>query len=216
MIIPHGHYRDWFAGFPLPAAKAGRFGYAGLVRRYKGVETLVSAFRAIPEPLASSGISLRIGGRPSTTELTVLLEELAKEDPRIELQLHFLSEAEFAVVLSSAELVVLPYRFMHNSGGVLATLSLDRPVLVPDNEVNRSLAEEVGPGWVHTFAGELDADDLCRVMGSVRSEIRSTRPDLSRREWPQAGSAHAQAYRHAFDARRPLLATRYGHGHSGS
>lgn len=209
VVIPHGHYREWFARFPLAEAVPGRFGYAGLVRRYKGVETLISAFRAIPDPLAGSGISLRVGGRPSSPELAQVLDDLAGQDARIELQLQFLSEAEFAEVLSSAELVVLPYRFMHNSGGVLATLSLDRPVLVPDNEVNRSLAAEVGPGWVHTFSDELDADDLARALNLVRAGSRpDARPDLSRREWDEAGRAHGDAYRQAVEARRRLRAVR--------
>ena len=50
---------------------------------------------------------------------------------------------------------MLPYRHMHNSGAALTALSLDRPVLVPETDVNRDLARETGPGWVVTFAGEL-------------------------------------------------------------
>ena len=41
--------------------------------------------------------------------------------------------------------MVLPYRQMHNSGAVLAALSLDRPVLVPATD-QRGLGAEVGPG----------------------------------------------------------------------
>ena len=62
--------------------------------------------------------------------------------------------------VSESELVVLPYHQMHNSGSVLAALSLDRSVLVPDSEFNRSLAEEVGPGWVVTYDGDLTAESI--------------------------------------------------------
>lgn len=192
-LIPHGHYRDWFADFPHPEPIGGRFGYAGLIRGYKGVETLIGAFVELPSDPAAP-VSLQVAGRPSGPELAATINRLAGADPRVELELAYLSEERFAALLSSSELVVLPYRFMHNSGGALASLSLDRPVLVPDNQVNRSLSVEVGPGWVQTFEGDLDRADLLRSLAAVRAP-KSPRPDLSVRDWDGAGAAHLEAYR---------------------
>jgi beta-1,4-mannosyltransferase len=200
VTIPHGHYRAWFAERPRAEKTPGRIGYVGLVRRYKGVEQLVTAFRGVGPD--GSDLSLRIGGKPSTPELASTIRALAGEDDRISLDLRFLSDDELVEIVSSSELVVLPYRFMHNSGGTLAALSLDRPVLVPDNDVNRALADEVGPGWVHLFNGDLLPDDLLAAAGDARTGRRSTAPDLSGREWDHAGAAHADAYRRALRLRR--------------
>lgn len=198
--VLHGHYRPWFARFaaPLPSTSE-RVAFVGLVRRYKGVDSLVRAFRDTVDraPLGS----LVVAGRPSSAELAAGLQSSADADPRIRLDLQFLSEDQLIAHMSQAELVALPYREMHNSGSVLAALSLDRPVLVPDNDVNRRLADEVGPGWVHTYTGDLTADQLLHAMERARHRPAG-RPDLSRREWAPAGQAHVAAYRTAIAARR--------------
>lgn len=195
--ILHGHYRDWFEEYPAPAAITGRMGYVGLIRRYKGVEHLIAAFRELDAPDSS----LSVAGRPSTKDLEAELVGLAGADPRIEFGFRFLDDAELVMRISEAEFIVLPYRHMHNSGTALAALSLARPILVPDNEVNRALAAEVGEGWVHLFDGELTASDLERVRKAVADGIEGA-PELSQRDWSPAGDAHAEAFRAAHAARR--------------
>ena len=195
VTILHGHYVDWFERYERRPAVPGRFGYFGLIRRYKGVETLIGAFARTDD----DRLSLRIGGRPSTDELAESLRDQAAHDPRVRLDLHFLEDETLVEIASESEIVVLPYRFMHNSGSVLAALSLDRPVLVPDNEVNRALADEVGHGWLQFFAGdELQADDLTDALAAVRAGSLD-RPDLSRRSWSTSAGDHIDAYRRALD-----------------
>jgi beta-1,4-mannosyltransferase len=198
VTIPHGHYRDWFARYPARESVPGQLGYFGLIRRYKGVEGLLTAFRGLGSAgLALGALSLRIGGHPSSTELAEAVRGLAADDPRIALRLTFLSDGEVVELVTSSELVVLPYRFMHNSGGAFAALSLDRPVLLPDNAVNRLLAEEVGPGWVRLYAGELTGDALVAALSELRAGRPGGRPDLGARDWKRAGADHVAAYRRA-------------------
>src|SRR5690606_29902058 len=149
----------------------------------KGVERLLQAFAETRTDPAADSLSLRIGGKPSTDELAIMIDKAAAADPRIEVTPEYLADADLVRIVTEAELVVLPYRFMHNSGGTLAALSLDRPVLVPDNAVNRLLAEEIGPGWVHLFSGELTAEALLTALRRAR-EPRSERPRLTGRDWP--------------------------------
>lgn len=193
VTVPHGDYRSWYAQYPTRRVVPGQFGYVGLVRRYKGVELLVSSFRATAGE--HPRLRLRVGGRPSTPALAATIEGLAIGDPRIELDLRQLSDGELVDIVTSSELVVLPYRFMHNSAGALTVLSLGRPVLIPDNEVNRCLREEVGPGWVYLYQGDLAGETLIRALQSVRSDVRSREPDLSNRAWDETGRLHLGAYR---------------------
>lgn len=197
-VILHGHYRDWYGRDDLPDAVTGRIGFFGLVRRYKGVDSLITAFRDIP---TSAGVSLAVAGRPSSDELADSLRALAGEDDRIELTFDFLDDDDLADHVSRTELVVLPYREMHNSGGVLTALSLGRPVLVPSNVTNRALREEVGQAWVQTYHGELTGKDIQRALATVRAKCTGS-PDLSRREWSLAGPEHAAAFRRAIKLRR--------------
>jgi beta-1,4-mannosyltransferase len=193
VTIPHGHYRDWFARYPARESVPGQLGYFGLIRRYKGVEGLLRAFTGI----GLAALSLRVGGHPSSAELAETVRGLAAADPRIALQLAFLSDEEVVELVTSSELVVLPYRFMHNSGGALAALSLDRPVLLPDNAVNRLLSGETGAGWVHLYTGELTSEALVAALSDLRADRPGGRPDLSARDWSRAGAAHLAAYRQA-------------------
>ncbi|GAA4721704.1 hypothetical protein APR04_001473 [Promicromonospora umidemergens] len=187
--IPHGHYRDWYTG-PRSPVVPGRLQYVGLVRRYKGVEGLVEAFRSVPD----DSLTLGIAGAASSARLAATITTLADGDPRVTLHLGFLSDDALVATVTAAELVVLPYRFMHNSGAVLAALSLDRPVLVPETRVNADLAAEVGPGWVHTFAGDLTSADLEGALAAVRRP-RAAAPGLDARDWAGAGHAHLAVYR---------------------
>ncbi|MGN6407304.1 MAG: glycosyltransferase [Curtobacterium sp.] len=205
VLIEHGHYRDWFARYPRPTATPGRVAFVGKVRRYKNVEGLVAAFRSLPDD--GQRYELHVAGSPSSTDLVRAITDLAGSDPRIDLRFAFLDDADLAREVGESEIVALPYHEMHNSGSVLAALSLDRPVLVPDNEVNRALADEVGDGWILTFPGELDADALRDALAGARRLPQGSRPDLSRRGWADAGIRHRDAFLAA-------LATRRGPGRS--
>lgn len=195
-LIRHGHYRDWYTGRRSETVP-GRLQYVGLIRRYKGVEGLVKAFRSVDD----ESLTLQIAGAPSSPELADTITRLSEDDQRISLHLGFLSDDELVSVVTAAELVVLPYRFMHNSGTILAALSLDRPVLAPDTPVNADLAAEVGPGWIHTFTGELTGEAIEAALQAARKH-RAGKPDLSSREWADAGEAHRAVYRAALTGGR--------------
>ncbi|MDQ2741688.1 MAG: glycosyl transferase [Chloroflexota bacterium] len=197
--IPHGHYRDWFAAHPHEIPIPGRIAYFGLIRRYKGVESLIEAFRGTK----SEGLTLSISGNPSNSEIRADVDRLARTDDRIRVDFRFLSDAELVTAVTSAELVVLPYRFMHNSGATLTALSLNRPVLVPDTPVNRMLAAEVGRGWLHFYSGELSSKDIDGTVADLRARPPDgDAPDLTARSWDHAGEAHIYVFTAALDRPR--------------
>lgn len=204
-LILHGHYRDWYRPQPRAERIRGRLGTFGGVRRYKGVSGFVDAYAAAVA--VDPEMSVIIGGKASSADLADDLRERVADLPQVTLRLEFLSDAELVELVTGSELVVLAYRFMHNSGSVLAALSLDRPVLVPRNAPNEALAAEVGPEWVQMYDGELDGERLRAALAAVR-QITTERPDLSRREWDDAGAAHAHAYRSALRARHSRIRPR--------
>lgn len=200
-VIPHGHYRDWYRDSSREGRVAGRLVYFGMIRRYKGVEALIDAFRGMPVNGGPS-LALVVAGRPSSRDYVEALRERAGDDHRIDLRFGYLDTEELVRLTTSAELVVLPYRQMHNSGSILAALSLDTPVLAPDNDVTQALAEEVGAGWVHRFTGDLTAHDLEATLEAVRTSPPHRAPDLSAREWNEAGARHVEVFRSAIDRKR--------------
>lgn len=196
MLIEHGHYREWFARYPRSAAMPGRFAFVGKIRRYKNVDGLLRAFIAMPDTDASSP-TLHVAGAPSSRELQDALRALAETDPRVTLRFGHIEDAALVREVGEAGVVVLPYAEMHNSGSVLAALSLDRPVLVPDNQFNKALADEVGEGWVLRYVGDLQAAHLQWAAEQIAALEPGTAPDMSRRNWTEAGRRHAEAYRRA-------------------
>lgn len=195
--ILHGHFRDWFEQYPRAQQVHGRIAYFGLIRRYKNVDTLLRVFALLP----GDG-SLHVEGLPSSAELRAALEELASHDDRVRLRLEFLTDEDLVRTVSESELVVLPYREMHNSGSVLTALSLDKPVLVPANLVTERLRDEVGRGWVFTYPDALTADVLAGTLAELRGIGVRVGPDLSARNWDEAGRAHVRAYRSAITLAR--------------
>lgn len=201
-VILHGHYQDWYAADPHAVVRPGTVCFFGLIRPYKGVETLIAAVRRIP---MSADVTLEIAGRASPAQLGEQLIALAADDARITVSLGFLSDEDLAQHISRSELVVLPYLEMLNSGGALTALSLGRPVLMPANNANNALAEEVGAGWVYTYDGPLTASHILEALDAVRVPGRAA-PDLSRRAWDLAGRQHLDAFRQAIADRRGVKA----------
>lgn len=195
-LIPHGHYRNWYDRYRPSAMVPGRIGYFGLIRRYKAVDVLVSAF--LESAATLPGLSLSIAGKPSTAQLANELVALAADDPSIEFQFKFLSDPELVAHVTAAQLIALTHREMFNSGTALAALSLDRPVLLPRNSVNEALADEVGAEWVLLYDQPLSDQDLLAAMRRVQARPVTDRgPNLTARDWELAGEAHASAYRAA-------------------
>lgn len=191
--ILHGDYIEWFASYPQPTAEPGRLLFAGLIRDYKNIPALIMAFAGIDDP----AYRLKIAGNPSSAELARSLQDEAAGDSRVSFDFEYVSDTELADAVGRCELMVLPYAEMHNSGAALMALSMRRPVLVPDNEITRSLAEEVGPGWVYRFVGALSAADIAAAITDRRQRAAWPPPDLTRRSWGDAGSRHLDVYRAA-------------------
>lgn len=197
VTILHGHYKDRFASFPVSAPEPGRLLYFGIIRPYKGVDTLIEAFHE----LTGDSVTLRVVGDPHPGQRE-LVEAAEHADPRISSSLRFVDDDELVEEVHRAQLVVLPYKEkMHNSGSVLVALSLGRPVLVPASETNEELAREVGDGWVIQYDGQLNAQILIDALERTRSLGDLAQPQLDGRDWDRVGALHYRAYRRAMDSR---------------
>jgi beta-1,4-mannosyltransferase len=194
-LIPHGHYADWYSGYSRPAAGdrlPGRILTFGLIRPYKGIDTLLAAFAGLP----GDDLSLRVVGQPITEQMRVLLTEAVAADRRVSALMDYLPDEVLAAEISAAQLVVLPYRALHNSGALLLALSLRRPVLVRRSETAEDLAVEVGAGWVHLFDGELSPAVLSAGLTATKRPPPDG-PELSGRDWKPLGEQHGEVYREA-------------------
>ena len=131
-VIHHGafgHLTELKHGVPLPAGLAAVRDpvvlFFGLLRPYKGLETLLEAWRGV------SGAELWIVGRPRMP-----LEPLrARAGAGVRFVPRFVSDAELPALFRRADVVVLPYTRTERLdwSGVLATaLALGKPIVISD------------------------------------------------------------------------------------
>jgi beta-1,4-mannosyltransferase len=190
-VIPHGHYR---AEYP-PARKDARrelgipedarvMMFFGAVRAYKNVDVLAKAFRGVRDPRAV----LYIAGKPNYDDLAAAIGSEARQDSRIILDFKFIDDADVTTVLSAAEVVVLPYREVLNSGSALLALSCNRPIVVPEKGSMGELMEEFGADWVRTYRGELDSRTLEEALEWAAQPRTAVCPMPEKYEWGNIGA----------------------------
>ena len=118
----------------------------------------------------------------------------AAGDHRVRLDLQFQPPERLSAWLAAADVVVLPYSDVLNSGTALLALSADRPVVVPGRGAMPELQQAVGREWVHTYTGSLD-DALRTALTWGVAEERAAAPDLTPFAWPRIAAQTEVALR---------------------
>jgi glycosyltransferase involved in cell wall biosynthesis len=148
-VIPHGHYLDNYENDVSVAEAREELGidgsvtvflFFGLIRRYKGVFDLVSAFQdaSIPES------RLLIAGNPRTRAIERELDRQISEDERITGVFEFVPDEEIQYYMNAADVVVLPFRETTTSGSAVLAMSFGRGVVVPRLGCLPELVDEAG------------------------------------------------------------------------
>ncbi len=184
-VIPHGVFdylvrlQDTRPLAPELAAVRGPVVLCfGLLRPYKGIDVLLEAWRGI------AGAELWIVGRPRMA--LEPLRELAS--PGVRFVPRFISDPEIPALFRRADLVVLPYREIDQSGVLATALAFGKPLLLTDvggfpEIAALGAATLVPPGdpvALHDELARLLADDAARVELS-RAATAAAQGPLS---WP--------------------------------
>jgi glycosyltransferase involved in cell wall biosynthesis len=152
-VIPHGAFAHLAEAPEAPAPfqtdkKVVLF--FGLMRPYKGIDVLLEAWRGIDDA------ELWIAGMPrmDISALQAAAPENVRFVPR------FIGDAELAPYFRRADLVVLPYREIEQSGVLFTALAFDKPLLLSDvggfGEIAaRGAARAVPPGDPVALRGAL-------------------------------------------------------------
>jgi len=131
-VIPHGAF-DYLTRLPrekplapeLEGAEGPVILFFGLLRPYKGIDTLLEAFREV------RGAELWIVGNPRMDPEP--LRRLAERaSGRVRFLTRFVEDAEIPAIFRRADVVVLPYRDAEHSGVVYTALAFGRPLVLSD------------------------------------------------------------------------------------
>ena len=175
--------------------------FFGRITPYKGLEYLISAFGM----LRGADYRLIIAGRPDRCEeYWSTIEKLIREDlkgGRVVLRSEFIPDDETEIYFKAADVLVLPYRDIFQSGVLLLGYSFGLPALVADVG---SLKEEIAEGktgFVFRPEDPVDlakaieryfASDLFRDLGRGRQEIRDCA--MHRYSWDTVGRLTIHVY----------------------
>lgn len=205
VYIPHGDYVPFVESHVVAILEQETnsvltFGY---LRPYKGIEKLVEAFSH------SEQVRLTVAGEPLSEDYRKQLIEFTRAAKADSVQLipHSLSPDELIGAISRAEVVILPYVRIYNSGAALLALSVGRPLIVTDSPSMQELKHEVGDQWLEVLPVAWTMNDIINSIDALRNRarLRAHRPCMESRLWDSVGVAHVSLYR-SLDRRRPARA----------
>ena len=179
-VIPHGAFEHLTklepAPLPLPDPERPVVLFFGLLRPYKGLDVLLEAWRGIEDA------ELWIVGRPRMD--TAPLHDRAPRNVRF-LE-RFVTEAEAAALFRRADVAVLPYREIDQSGVLFSALAFHVPLILSSvggfPEIDAA---------VHVKPGNAPA---------LHDAIRALLADDDRRAHLRAAAERAAAGEYAWDA----------------
>lgn len=125
-VIPHGAFAHLAGGPPQPppftTEKPAVVLCFGLMRPYKGIDLLLEAWREI------EGAELWIAGMPKFD-----ISSLRRMAPaNVRFVARFIDDTELPAYFQHADLVVLPYREIDQSGVLFTALAFGKPLLLSD------------------------------------------------------------------------------------
>jgi glycosyltransferase involved in cell wall biosynthesis len=181
-VIAHGafaHLAELPAGPPPFQTDKRVVLFFGLLRPYKGLDVLLDAWRAIDDA------ELWIVGMPRMD----VAELRARAPASVRFVTRFVADSELPAYFRRADLVVLPYREIEQSGVLFTALAFGKPLLVSDvggfsELAARGAARAVAPG----------------DSGALREAIAALLDDPAALEQLRSGSLTAAAGEYSWSA----------------
>lgn len=182
-IIPHGHYIDNYTNelsneearesLDIPRSSTV-FLFFGMVSSYKGIHSLIDAFRSS----AVQDSHLVIAGNPERDAFGAALEERCVDDPSIHTDFRYIPDDEIQRYMNAADVVVLPYRDISTSGSALLAMSFGKAIVAPAIGSLPELLDEDGaviydPERCNALQSALEAvvERDCEEMGRYNRSV---------------------------------------------
>lgn len=198
-IIPDGNYID---AYPNEVTKKEAREYLdlgtefvylffGRIRPYKGVNQLIDSFRQIQ----TGEEILYVAGSPSTSDIERDIRSSAGEDTQIRTDLKYIPDENIQYYMNAADVLVLPYQDILNSGSVYLGLSFGIPIIAPEIGCIPSIVPEDNDLLFNTCGSQHLTERMCDVKRSNLSDIREINYARAKYyTWDQSASQYYRLY----------------------
>lgn len=177
-IIPHGHYLDFVAKGKAEFCNFGQKGmfegptilFFGQIKEVKGLDLLLMAMPRIIQDFP--GVKLVIAGKVWKTDFSryqKIIDSLGISQSVVK-EIRYIKDNEVSSFYNSADLVVLPYKKIYQSGVLLMAMSYEKPVVVSDLEGMTEIVKDNYNGFV--FKSN-DSEDLAfTILRALKSDLK--------------------------------------------
>jgi glycosyltransferase involved in cell wall biosynthesis len=207
-VIPQGNFDD-FSSEALTKEKAKEMLgidpkqrvilFSGLIRRYKGVKSLIRAFPMVKKRLPTT--KLLIAGKPNEdfSPYENLIGGLGIVEDVIT-HLRFIPYKELTAYFCAADVVVLPYLKTYQSAVVFTAYTFGRPVIATATGGLPEMVEEGKSGYVVLPADEkMLAEAICEILSNETKMVEmgcyARHLAETKYAWPDIARATLEVYR---------------------
>ena len=215
-VILHGNY---LASVPKGITKEmarAHFGIAcdrrvllffGQIKDVKGLDILLEGFALALK--ADPRLHLLIGGRVWKTDFSKYQEIIDKHmlAPFCSLHIRYIPDAEVSYFYRCADLVVLPYSRIYQSGVVLLAMSYGSPVLVSDIAGMLEAVDDESTGFVFSSEDPISlarrvSEIFARPGNSIEVAQAGLRQVATHNDWSRLGEQVLNCYQLALQSTR--------------
>jgi len=207
-VIPHGHYVSYIAKIRSAEEARRALGlegegpfllFFGQIKKVKGLDVLLRALPKVVEAYPS--LQLVIAGKVWKDDFGIYDDLIASLNlgENVIKHIRYIADEEVDLYFQAADLVILPYKKIYQSGVLLLTMSYGRPLLTSDIEGMKEIIRDEENGFLFR---EGDSDHLASRLAfilsnpSIMNEISANGYETIRRDhdWETIGRQTLSVY----------------------
>jgi glycosyltransferase involved in cell wall biosynthesis len=171
-VLPHPSYIDVYPNLVDQATARYELGlghrdfvylHLGKIRPYKGIDRLLDAFDRLARH--DKKAKLLLVGEPGRFEQLDEIKQRARANPNVISNFNAVPDADLQLYMNAADVVVLPYRAVLNSGALQLAYSFAKPVVVSETGC---IPNQVDATTGVTFSWDDGGQALLNAMLSAR------------------------------------------------
>ena len=197
-VIPHGNFVETTRTFRYNHKEGAlRLLFFGQIKKVKGLDILL---RAMTSPiLLERGVVLTVAGKLWHDDLVSYDQMLKALDSRVVCDFNFIAEKKAEQYFEEADVVVLPYREIFQSGVLMKAMSHGRVVIASDLEPFREIITHAENGFLFRSG---DSRHLAEII-ALANENQTQFPRMAERalakinadyDWIQIGKKTSEFY----------------------